>query len=120
MRNGTDGVVDAASELLRDSGNRSKLFRRIKPSNGRIHGRLHCIPRWRYRGDVGAKPLVVHEPGAHAGLTSRALAYLQTACWWGFLIALIVKKPKIHDCRVVCRNPQNLEWLGTRRCAMTF
>ena len=53
-------------------------------------------------GVMMGKPLVVHEPGAHAGLTNRVLGLLLRARWWGFRKRLI--KCRRMRWRGCCRN----------------
>ena len=62
-------------------------------------------------GVLCGKPLVVHEPGAHAGLTNRVLALLASRVLVGFP-KTFEQTPKNGLARLLPR-PKNIEWLGT-------
>jgi len=57
------------------------------------------------------KPLVVHEPGAHAGLTNRVLALIADRVLVGFPNSF-AEKPHNPIARALPK-PQKVEWLGT-------
>lgn len=62
-------------------------------------------------GVLCGKPLVVHEPGAHAGLTNRVLALFATRVLVGFP-KTFEQAPKNALAKLLPK-PKNIEWLGT-------
>ncbi len=57
------------------------------------------------------KPLVVHEPGAHAGLTSRVLALIADRVLVGF--PKTFEQTPQNALAKLLPKPKNVEWLGT-------
>lgn len=96
--------------LLRAFWQALVVIRRVKPDVVISMGGYVAFPGGMMAVLLG-KPLVVHEPGAHAGLTNRVLAVIADRVLVGF--------PKSFDevphnalARALPK-PKNIEWLGT-------
>ncbi len=96
--------------LLRAFWQSFEIIRRIKPNVVVSMGGYIAFPGGVIAAMLG-KPLVVHEPGAHAGLTSRALALFADRVLVGFPHSFD-QKPK-NAIAALLPKPKNLEWLGT-------
>jgi UDP-N-acetylglucosamine--N-acetylmuramyl-(pentapeptide) pyrophosphoryl-undecaprenol N-acetylglucosamine transferase len=86
------------------------IIRRVKPNVIVSMGGYIAFPGGVIAAMLG-KPLVVHEPGAHAGLTNRALALFADRVLVGFPESFN-QKPK-NAIAAMLPKPKNLEWLGT-------
>ena len=62
-------------------------------------------------GVACGKPLVVHEPGAHAGLTNRVLALIADRVLVGF--PKTFEQPPKNALAKLLPKPKKVEWLGT-------
>ncbi len=96
--------------LLRACWQSFNIIRRIKPNVVVSMGGYVAFPGGVIAAILG-KPLVVHEPGAHAGLTNRALALLADRVLVGFPDSFN-QKPK-NAIAAMLPKPKNPEWLGT-------
>ncbi len=96
--------------LLRACWQSLLVMRRVKPDVVVSMGGYIAFP-----GGVMAvlcgKPLVVHEPGAHAGLTNRVLALIADRVLVGFP-KTFEQTPKNALAKLLPK-PKNVEWLGT-------
>jgi UDP-N-acetylglucosamine--N-acetylmuramyl-(pentapeptide) pyrophosphoryl-undecaprenol N-acetylglucosamine transferase len=96
--------------LLRAFWQSLSVIRRIKPDVVISMGGYIAFPGG-VMGVLCGKPLVVHEPGAHAGLTNRVLALIADRVLVGF--------PKTFDqvpknaLAKLLPKPKRVEWLGT-------
>jgi UDP-N-acetylglucosamine--N-acetylmuramyl-(pentapeptide) pyrophosphoryl-undecaprenol N-acetylglucosamine transferase len=96
--------------LLRGFWQSLMMLRRVKPDVVVSMGGYIAFPGGMMAVLLG-KPLVVHEPGAHAGLTNRVLALIADRVLVGF--------PKSFDetpHNAIARalpKPKKVEWLGT-------
>jgi UDP-N-acetylglucosamine--N-acetylmuramyl-(pentapeptide) pyrophosphoryl-undecaprenol N-acetylglucosamine transferase len=96
--------------LLRAFWQSSRVIQRVKPDVVVSMGGYIAFPGG-MMGVLCGKPLVVHEPGAHAGLTNRVLALIADRVLVGF--------PKTFDqtpnnaLAKLLPKPKNVEWLGT-------
>lgn len=96
--------------LLRAFWQSLSVIRRIKPDVVISMGGYIAFPGG-MMGVLCGKPLVVHEPGAHAGLTNRVLALIADRVLVGF--------PKTFDqaptnaLAKLLPKPSKVEWLGT-------
>ncbi len=96
--------------LLRAFWQSLSILRRIKPDVVVSMGGYIAFPGGMMAVLLG-KPLVVHEPGAHAGLTNRVLALIADRVLVGF--------PKTFEAaphNALARllpTPKKVEWLGT-------
>lgn len=96
--------------LLRAFWQSLSILRRVKPNVVVSMGGYIALPGGMMAVLLG-RPLIVHEPGAHAGLTNRVLALIADRVLVGF--------PKTFD--QVPKNalakrlpmPKKVEWLGT-------
>jgi len=96
--------------LLRAFWQSFAIIRRVKPNVVVSMGGYIAFPGGVIAAMLG-KPLVVHEPGAHAGLTNRALALFADRVLVGFPESFN-QKPK-NAIAAMLPKPKNLEWLGT-------
>jgi len=96
--------------LLRAFWQALAVIRRVKPDVVISMGGYIAFPGG-MMGVLCGKPLVVHEPGAHAGLTNRVLALIADRVLVGF--------PKTFDqvpknaLAKLLPKPKKVEWLGT-------
>ncbi|MBL8525725.1 MAG: undecaprenyldiphospho-muramoylpentapeptide beta-N-acetylglucosaminyltransferase [Betaproteobacteria bacterium] len=96
--------------LLRAFWQALAVIRRVKPDVVISMGGYIAFPGG-MMGVLCGKPLVVHEPGAHAGLTNRVLALIADRVLVGF--------PKTFDqvpknaLAKMLPKPKKVEWLGT-------
>ncbi|MFN7221706.1 MAG: undecaprenyldiphospho-muramoylpentapeptide beta-N-acetylglucosaminyltransferase [Burkholderiales bacterium] len=96
--------------LLRAFWQSLRMLRRVKPDVVVSMGGYIAFPGGMMAVLLG-KPLVVHEPGAHAGLTNRVLALIADRVLVGF--------PKSFDevphnaLAKMLSKPTKLDWLGT-------
>ena len=96
--------------LLRAFWQSLSVIRRVKPDVLISMGGYIAFPGG-MMGVLCGKPLVVHEPGAHAGLTNRVLALIADRVLVGF--------PKTFDqipknaLAKLLPKPKKVEWLGT-------
>ncbi len=97
-------------KLVRAFWQSFQIIRRIKPSVVVSMGGYIAFPGGVMAAILG-KPVVVHEPGAHAGLTNRALALFADRVLVGFP-GSFNQKPK-NAIAAMLPKPKNLEWLGT-------
>ncbi len=86
------------------------VVRRVKPDVVVSMGGYVAFPGGVMARLLG-KPLVVHEPGAHAGLTNRALALIASRVLVGFPHCFD-EIPHNALARALPK-PKNIEWLGT-------
>jgi UDP-N-acetylglucosamine--N-acetylmuramyl-(pentapeptide) pyrophosphoryl-undecaprenol N-acetylglucosamine transferase len=96
--------------LLRAFWQALSVIRRIKPDVLISMGGYIAFPGG-VMGVLCGKPLVVHEPGAHAGLTNRVLALIADRVLVGFpkTFDQIPKNPLAR----LLPKPKKVEWLGT-------
>ncbi|MBL8511037.1 MAG: undecaprenyldiphospho-muramoylpentapeptide beta-N-acetylglucosaminyltransferase [Betaproteobacteria bacterium] len=96
--------------LLRALTQSAAVLRRIQPAVVVSMGGYIAFP-----GGVMAAlkriPLVVHEPGAHAGLTSRALALFADRVLVGFPHSF--QEQPLNRLARLLPKPKRVEWLGT-------
>ena len=96
--------------LLRAFWQALRVIRRVKPDVVISMGGYIAFPGG-MMGVLCGKPLVVHEPGAHAGLTNRVLALIADRVLVGF--------PKTFDqlpknpLAKLLPKPKQVEWFGT-------
>jgi UDP-N-acetylglucosamine--N-acetylmuramyl-(pentapeptide) pyrophosphoryl-undecaprenol N-acetylglucosamine transferase len=86
------------------------IIRRNKPDVVISMGGYVALPGG-LMGVLMGKPLVVHEPGAHAGLTNRVLALFATRTLVGFP-KTFEQVPKNALARMLPK-PKRVDWLGT-------
>ncbi len=96
--------------LLRAFWQSLRVLQRIKPDVIISMGGYIAFPGGMMAVLLG-KPLVVHEPGAHAGLTNRVLALIADRILVGFPDSF-QQRPHNKVARLL-PVPQNVEWLGT-------
>ena len=96
--------------LLRAFWQSLAVIRRVKPDVVVSMGGYIAFPGGMMSVLCG-KPLVVHEPGAHAGLTNRVLALIADRVLVGFPTTF-QQSPKNALARLL-PIPKNVEWLGT-------
>lgn len=96
--------------LLRAFWQALLVIRRVKPDVVVSMGGYIAFPGGMMSVLCG-KPLVVHEPGAHAGLTNRVLALIADRVLVGFP-QTFEQAPKNALARLLPK-PKNVEWLGT-------
>jgi UDP-N-acetylglucosamine--N-acetylmuramyl-(pentapeptide) pyrophosphoryl-undecaprenol N-acetylglucosamine transferase len=98
------------ARLLRAFWQSIAVIRRVKPQVVVSMGGYIAFPGGMMAVLLG-KPLVVHEPGAHAGLTNRVLALIADRVLVGFPTAF-AEKPK-NTIAAALPKPKKIEWLGT-------
>lgn len=96
--------------LLRAFWQSLGVIRRVKPDIVISMGGYIAFPGG-MMGVLCGKPLVVHEPGAHAGLTNRVLALLADRVLVGFPHTF-EQSPKNAIAKLLPK-PKKVEWLGT-------
>ena len=96
--------------LLRAFWQALMVIRRVKPDVVISMGGYIAFPGG-MMGVLCGRPLVVHEPGAHAGLTSRVLALVADRVLVGFP-KTFDQIPKNALARLLPK-PARVEWLGT-------
>jgi UDP-N-acetylglucosamine--N-acetylmuramyl-(pentapeptide) pyrophosphoryl-undecaprenol N-acetylglucosamine transferase len=96
--------------LLRAFWQALSMMRRIKPDVVVSMGGYIAFPGG-MMGVLCGKPLVVFEPGAHAGLTNRVLALIADRVLVGFPLTF-EQTPKNALARLLPK-PKKVEWLGT-------
>lgn len=96
--------------LLRAFWQALSVIRRIKPDVVISMGGYIAFPGG-MMGVLCGKPLVVHEPGAHAGLTNRVLALIADRVLVGFP-KTFEQIPKNALAKWLPK-PKRVEWLGT-------
>ena len=96
--------------LLRAFWQSLLVIRRVKPDVVVSMGGYIAFPGGMMSVLCG-KPLVVHEPGAHAGLTNRVLALIADRVLVGFP-QTFEQTPKNALAKLLPK-PKNVEWLGT-------
>jgi UDP-N-acetylglucosamine--N-acetylmuramyl-(pentapeptide) pyrophosphoryl-undecaprenol N-acetylglucosamine transferase len=96
--------------LLRAFWQSLSVIRRVKPNVVISMGGYIAFPGG-MMGVLVGKPLVVHEPGAHAGLTNRVLALIADRVLVGFP-QTFEEVPKNALARMLPK-PKKVEWLGT-------
>ncbi len=96
--------------LLRAFWQSLSVIRRVRPDVVVSMGGYIAFPGGMMAALLG-KPLVVFEPGAHAGLTSRALALVADAVLVGFPDAFNTV-PKNAVARMLPK-PKHVKWFGT-------
>ncbi len=96
--------------LLRACWQSLSVMRRVKPDVVVSMGGYIAFPGG-VMGVLCGKPLVVHEPGAHAGLTNRVLALIADRVLVGFP-KTFEQTPKNALAKLLPK-PKNVEWLGT-------
>ncbi len=96
--------------LLRAFWQSLSVIRRVKPDVVVSMGGYIAFPGG-MMGVLCGKPLVVHEPGAHAGLTNRVLALIADRVLVGFP-KTFEQTPKNPLARLLPK-PRKVEWLGT-------
>lgn len=96
--------------LLRAFWQSLKVIRRVNPDVVVSMGGYIAFPGG-MMGVLCGKPLVVHEPGAHAGLTNRVLAVIADRVLVGFP-QTFEQTPKNAIARLLPK-PKRVEWLGT-------
>ena len=96
--------------LLRAFWQAFAIIRRIQPAIAISMGGYIAFPGGMMAVLLG-KPLVVHEPGAHAGLTNRVLALIADTVLVGFPDTF-AQVPKNAAAKFLPK-PKNIEWLGT-------
>ncbi len=97
-------------KLLRAFWQSLQIIRRVKPNVVISMGGYIAFPGGMMAVLLG-KPLVVHEPGAHAGLTNRVLALIADRVLVGFP-KTFGQVPKNAIAKVL-PTPKKVEWLGT-------
>ena len=96
--------------LLRAFWQSLRVIRKIKPDVVVSMGGYIAFPGG-MMGVLCGKPLVVHEPGAHAGLTNRVLALIADRVLVGFP-KTFEQIPKNALAKLLPK-PKRVEWLGT-------
>lgn len=96
--------------LLRAFWQSLQVLRQVRPNVVVSMGGYIAFPGGMMASLLG-KPLVVHEPGAHAGLTNRVLALIADRVLVGFPESF-EQKPK-NALAAMLPKPKNVEWLGT-------
>ena len=96
--------------LLRAFWQSLKVIRRVKPDVLISMGGYIAFPGG-MMGVLCGKPLVVHEPGAHAGLTNRVLALIADRVLVGF--PKTFAQPPKNALAKLLPQPKKVEWLGT-------
>ena len=96
--------------LLRACWQSLLVMRRVKPDVVVSMGGYIAFPGG-VMGVLCGKPLVVHEPGAHAGLTNRVLALIADRVLVGFP-RTFEQTPKNALAKLLPK-PKKVEWLGT-------
>jgi UDP-N-acetylglucosamine--N-acetylmuramyl-(pentapeptide) pyrophosphoryl-undecaprenol N-acetylglucosamine transferase len=96
--------------LLRAFVSSILILRRVKPDVVVSMGGYIAFPAGMMAVLLG-KPLVVHEPGANAGLTNRVLALIADRVLVGFPHAFAAR-PLNKIARALAQ-PKKVEWLGT-------
>jgi UDP-N-acetylglucosamine--N-acetylmuramyl-(pentapeptide) pyrophosphoryl-undecaprenol N-acetylglucosamine transferase len=96
--------------LLRAFWQAIAVIQRVKPMIVVSMGGYIAFPGGMMAVLLG-KPLIVHEPGAHAGLTNRVLALIADRVLVGFPNAF-AEKPK-NAIAALLPKPKHVEWLGT-------
>ncbi len=96
--------------LLRAFWQALRVIRRVKPDVVISMGGYIAFPGG-MMGVLCGKPLVVHEPGAHAGLTNRVLALIADRVLVGFP-KTFEQTPKNSLAKLLPK-PKRVEWLGT-------
>ncbi|MEP7156393.1 MAG: undecaprenyldiphospho-muramoylpentapeptide beta-N-acetylglucosaminyltransferase [Betaproteobacteria bacterium] len=96
--------------LLRAFWQSLRVIRRVQPDVVISMGGYIAFPGG-MMGVLCGKPLVVHEPGAHAGLTNRVLALLADRVLVGFPHTF-EQVPKNALAKLLPK-PKKVEWLGT-------
>jgi UDP-N-acetylglucosamine--N-acetylmuramyl-(pentapeptide) pyrophosphoryl-undecaprenol N-acetylglucosamine transferase len=96
--------------LLRAFWQSLQVLRRVRPNVVVSMGGYIAFPGGMMASLLG-KPLVVHEPGAHAGLTNRVLALIADRVLVGFP-GSFQQRPK-NALAAMLPKPANVEWLGT-------
>ena len=96
--------------LLRAFWQSLSVLRRVKPDVVVSMGGYIAFPGGMMAVLCG-KPLVVHEPGAHAGLTNRVLALIADRVLVGFP-KTFEQTPKNALAKLLPK-PKKVEWLGT-------
>jgi UDP-N-acetylglucosamine--N-acetylmuramyl-(pentapeptide) pyrophosphoryl-undecaprenol N-acetylglucosamine transferase len=96
--------------LLRAFWQSLRVIRRVRPDVVISMGGYIAFPGG-MMGVLCGKPLVVHEPGAHAGLTNRVLALIADRVLVGFPDTF-EQVPKNALARLLPK-PGKVEWLGT-------
>ena len=96
--------------LLRAFWQSLRVMRRIKPNVVVSMGGYIAFPGG-MMGVLCGIPLVVHEPGAHAGLTNRVLALIADRVLVGFPNTF-EQTPRNAIAKLLPK-PKNIEWLGT-------
>ena len=96
--------------LLRAFWQSLRIIRRIKPDVVVSMGGYIAFPGG-MMGVLCGKPLIVHEPGAHAGLTNRVLALIADRVLVGFP-KTFEQTPKNALAKLLPK-PRAVEWLGT-------
>ncbi len=98
------------ARLLRAFWVALRIIRRVRPDVVVSMGGYVAFPGGMMAVLLG-RPLVVHEPGAHAGLTNRVLALIADRVLVGFP-KTFDEIPKNALARALPR-PKRIEWLGT-------
>ncbi len=96
--------------LLRAFWQAMKIIRRVQPAVVISMGGYIAFPGGMMAVLMG-KSLVVHEPGAHAGLTNRVLALIADRVLVGFPDTF-AQRPKNAIAKLLPK-PRKVEWLGT-------
>jgi UDP-N-acetylglucosamine--N-acetylmuramyl-(pentapeptide) pyrophosphoryl-undecaprenol N-acetylglucosamine transferase len=96
--------------LLRAFWQSLRIIRHVRPAVAISMGGYIAFPGGMMASLLGV-PLVVHEPGAHAGLTNRVLALLADRVLVGFPDTF-AQTPKNALAKLLPR-PKKIEWLGT-------
>ena len=96
--------------LLRAFWQSLRVIRRVKPDVVISMGGYVAFPGG-MMGVLCGKPLVVHEPGAHAGLTNRVLALIADRVLVGFP-GTFEQSPKNALAKLLPK-PKKVQWLGT-------
>lgn len=96
--------------LMRACWQSLRVIQRVKPDVVVSMGGYIAFPGG-MMGVLCGKPLVVHEPGAHAGLTNRVLALIADRVLVGFPHTF-EQSPKNAFARLLPK-PKKVEWLGS-------
>ena len=96
--------------LLRACWQSLRIIRRVQPAVVISMGGYIAFPGGMMAALLGV-PLVVHEPGAHAGLTNRVLALIADRVLVGFPDTF-AQVPKNAIAKLLPK-PRKIEWLGT-------
>jgi UDP-N-acetylglucosamine--N-acetylmuramyl-(pentapeptide) pyrophosphoryl-undecaprenol N-acetylglucosamine transferase len=96
--------------LLRAFWQSLRVIQRVKPDVVVSMGGYIAFPGG-MMGVLCGKPLVVHEPGAHAGLTNRVLALIADRVLVGF--PKTFEQTPNNALAKLLPKPKNVEWLGT-------